>query len=159
MVPGCVVGSTARGKQDDVGGQARARVVRPGDARVDAAEVGAERVAADERLEVVVGVAGDERTDDGEPVGRAARWGKVPPKVTPGIVVATSPVALRTPSGRSIFGSNVSIWLGPPCRKRKITDFPVSTPGISGRARMQRRQVGKAQSARPECGGAPDPEE
>ena len=56
-------------EEHDVGGQARARVVRPGDPCVDRAEVGPERVAADDRLDVVVGVAGDERADDGELVG------------------------------------------------------------------------------------------
>jgi hypothetical protein len=53
---------------------------------------------------------------------RTASLGKLPPKVTPGSRVFISPVALRMPSGADIFGSKVSIWLGPPCRKRKMTE-------------------------------------
>ena len=56
----------------------------------------------------------------------AASFGNELPNVTPGSAVAISPVALRLPIGAVILGSNVSIWLGPPCRKRKTTDFPVS---------------------------------
>src|SRR5262245_50710831 len=48
--------------------------------------------------------------------------GKVAPKVTPGRAVLISPVALRVPTGADILGSNVSVWLGPPCRKRKMTE-------------------------------------
>src|SRR5262249_30176956 len=40
--------------------------------------------------------------------------------------VATSPVALRTSTGADILGSNVSIWLGPPCIKRRTTALSVS---------------------------------
>src|SRR5471030_558886 len=58
---------------------------------------------------------------------RAPRRGKVPPKVTPGMRVCTSPVALRVLAGAPIFGSNDSIWLGPPCRNRKITERSLST--------------------------------
>ena len=47
----------------------------------------------------------------------------------PGTLVGTSPVALRIPSGAVIFGSNVSNWLGPPWRNKKITDLPVRRPG------------------------------
>ena len=46
------------------------RMVAAGDARVDGAEVRAEGVAADDRLDVVIAVAGDERADDGELVGQ-----------------------------------------------------------------------------------------
>ena len=69
-VPGCVVGSTARGKRTTLVGRPGARVVRPGDARVERPRLAPKRVAADERLDVVVGVAGDERADDGELVGQ-----------------------------------------------------------------------------------------
>ena len=40
-----------------------------------------------------------------------------------GSFVGTSPVELRISAGALIFGSNVSVWLGPPCRKRKMTDL------------------------------------
>lgn len=55
-----------------------------------------------------------------------ASFGNVPPNVTPGMEVFSSPVAERISAGAVIFGSNVSIWLGPPWRKRKITDLSVS---------------------------------
>ena len=54
-----------------------------------------------------------------------ARRGKVVRKQSPGTVVWTWPVALRTLAGASGFGSHVSAWLGPPCIIRRITDFPV----------------------------------
>src|SRR5207302_3746981 len=44
-----------------------------------------------------------------------------------GSLVATSPVALRMPMGAVILGSNVSVWLGPPCRNRKMTDLSVTS--------------------------------
>jgi hypothetical protein len=57
---------------------------------------------------------------------RLASFVKVGPKVMPGMDVATSPVTLRIPSGAVILGSKVSIWLGPPCIIRKMTDLPVT---------------------------------
>ena len=50
-----------------------------------------------------------------------ASLGNVPPNVMPGSFVATSPVALDTPDGAVSLGSKVSVWLGPPCKKRKTT--------------------------------------
>ena len=55
----------------------------------------------------------------------AASFGNVEPKVIPGRDVAICPVTLRTPSGAVILGSNVSVWLGPPCIITKMTDLPV----------------------------------
>ena len=53
---------------------------------------------------------------------RHASWGNVPPIVRPGISLATSPVTLRKSDGAHILGSNVSIWLGPPVRKRSTIE-------------------------------------
>lgn len=50
---------------------------------------------------------------------RSAHWpscGKVPPKVTPGSDVDTSPVSELYGDGASMFGLNVSMWLAPPER-------------------------------------------
>ncbi len=69
---------------------------------------------------------------------RAASAGNVPPKVTPGIVVATSPVTLRTPSGASIRGSNVSIWLAPPARNSTTTALSLSASPIPASAAVAR---------------------
>src|SRR5438034_7311017 len=55
-----------------------------------------------------------------------ASLANVPPNVIPGVLVATSPVALRTSAGACILGSKVSIWLGPPCMNRKMTALSVS---------------------------------
>ncbi len=54
--------------------------------------------------------------------------------MTPGSAVGISPVALRMPSGADIFGSNVSTWLGPPCRNRKMTDLSVNGRVVEGAA-------------------------
>src|SRR5438034_8619687 len=56
----------------------------------------------------------------------AASLGNELPKVTPGILVGISPVALRISAGADIFGSNVSNWLGPPWRNRKTTALSVT---------------------------------
>ena len=129
-VPGRVRRVDRAGEEDDIGRKAGPRVVGSGDPGVDAAEVGPERVTADKRLEVVVGIARNERPHDVEPVGELRQVGGTSRRrLRPGRLVATSPVALRMPSGRSIFGSNVSNWLGPPCRNRKMTDLPVNSPG------------------------------
>ena len=67
----------------------------------------------------------------------ANRWaccailGKVAPKLTPGIEVFTAPVTLRRGSGASMFGSKVSIWLGPPHRNRKTTDLSRTNSTLS----------------------------
>src|SRR5436190_2018068 len=57
---------------------------------------------------------------------RSASFGNVVPKVTPGIAVLISPVALRISAGAVILGSNVSNWLGPPWQKRNTTDLSVT---------------------------------
>src|SRR5262249_43687176 len=64
-----------------------------------------------------------------------AIFGNEEPNVTPGIVVLISPVALRISAGAVIFGSKVSNWLGPPCRKRKTTALSVMGWLASARAR------------------------
>ena len=73
----------------------------------------------------------------------------MPPKVTPGRAVAVSPVALRMPAGAVIFGSNVSIWLGPPCRNRKMTDLSATSrrrlrgPRLAQQARQRQAAQGE----------------
>src|SRR5436190_9597370 len=42
------------------------------------------------------------------------------------MLVLISPVALRISAGAVIFGSNVSYWLGPPCRNRNTTALSVT---------------------------------
>ena len=122
-----------------------------GDPRVDAAEIGPERVAADERLEVVVGVAGHERADDRQPVGqgrqageRAAEGHAGDPRARP------RPWRSGSPRASAIFGSNVSNWLGPPWRNRKMTDLPVSSPGSLVGPGSQGREVRQGQARRPD---------
>ena len=54
---------------------------------------------------------------------RAASLGNVPPKVTPGSLVAVSPNMLRYSTGAVIFGSNVSTCVGPPLSQIQMTDL------------------------------------
>ena len=51
-------------------------MVEAGHLRVDGAEVGPEGVRADDWLDVVVGVAGNERPDHGQPIGQRSQLGK-----------------------------------------------------------------------------------
>ena len=67
----------------------------------------------------------NERTIANRSASRAS-FGNDEPNVTPGMLVAISPVADRMSAGADILGSKVSNWLGPPCRNRKMTDRPVS---------------------------------
>ena len=50
-----------------------------------------------------------------------ASCGNPPPMVTPGRLVATSPVMLRYSTGAVIFGSNVSTCVAPPERNSTTT--------------------------------------
>ncbi len=56
-------------EQGHIRRHAGAGAIGAGNARIDGAEVGAEGVAADDGLDVVIAVAGDERTHDSELVG------------------------------------------------------------------------------------------
>ena len=58
------------------------------------------------------------------------------------MAVVISPVALRISAGASIFGSNVSNWVGPPCRNRKMT-----LRSASGRRRGRGREPGGQRQA------------
>ena len=69
-------GSTLRRKEEHVGGKPVGGVVRAGHAGVDGAEIGAERFAADDRLDVMGGIAGNIGTDDGELVGQGRKLGE-----------------------------------------------------------------------------------
>ena len=68
-----------------------------------------------------------------------ASCGKVPPKVTPGTVVFTSPVTLRYGSGASMFGLNVSMWLAPPARKTMTTARSRTNAGSASAAAARAR--------------------
>ena len=121
------VGIDGPRKERRVERHAGRRIVRAGDAGEERAHVRAERGLADDRLDVVDArrPCGSERTIANLSARLASR-GNVPPNVTPGSVVSISPVTLRMPAGASILGSNVSVWLGPPCRNRKMTLLPVT---------------------------------
>ena len=54
----------------------RSRMVRRGDAGEIEPRLAAERVPTDERLDVVIGVAGNERTDDAQFVGQLGQSGE-----------------------------------------------------------------------------------
>ena len=69
-----------------------------------------------------------------------ASFGKVPPKVTPGSVVLTSPVMLRISGGAVIFGSKNSMCDGPPCRNSSTT-----ARSLTSRRRFRRRGAGGEQ--------------
>jgi hypothetical protein len=146
-------------EEDDVGQQPCARVIRPGDPREDRAGVGPERVAADERLEVVVGVAGDEGADDGELVGprrevregaaethAGDRRGDLPRRAADPL----RPVHLRV---ERLDLARAAV------QEEEDHRLPGQRPRHPLRMCLQGREVGEAQAARPECGGAPDPEE
>ena len=48
----------------------------------------------------------------------------------PGIFVLIGLNSPRMFAAASGFGSQISIWLGPPCRNTMITDFAVSKPRL-----------------------------
>ncbi len=110
-----------------------------------------ERVAADERLEVVICVPRHVRPDDGEPIGQAGEAGE---RLAEG--------QARDPGGELAGDASDPVghahlwvegfwnWLGPPWRKRKMTDFPVSTPGICSARARRVGQVRQGQSTRPQ---------
>src|SRR5579872_6729402 len=57
--------------------------------------------------------------------------GNVPPSVTPGRTVDTSPVTLRNSGGAVILGSNVSTCLGPPPSHSQTTDVSLTCSPLS----------------------------
>src|SRR5262245_26213184 len=77
----------------------------------------------------------------------AASFGNVLPNVTPGMAVLISPVAERISAGAVIFGSNVSYWLGPPCRKRNTTDLSVTGLPVSDSGTPARPAEGKSDAS------------
>ena len=133
MVPACVLGSTARGNKSTLVGMPLPGRLAPAMRGVDRAEVGAEGVAADDRLDVVIAVAGNERADDGELVGQRGQLRKRAAEGDAGQSRGDLAGGAADLDGAVILGSNVSIWLGPPCRKRKMTDLSVSN-GFSAAA-------------------------
>ena len=80
-----------------------------------------------------------------------ASLGNVPPKVTPGSDVATSPNMLRYSTGAVIFGSKVSTCVGPPCRNNSTTDLSLTKLLDSARARV----ASESASVRPPNPSAP----
>ena len=102
-------------------------MVQADDAGIEGAEVGAERLAVDDRLDVVVAVAGHVGADDGELVGQLgqARKGRAEGDAGQG-AWRSRRSRCGFPPARVILGSKVSNWLGPPCRKRKMTDLSAS---------------------------------
>src|SRR5262245_9088393 len=74
---------------------------------------------------------------------------KSPPISTPGRFVFTAPLTERNSAGADIFGSNVSMWVGPPPSHNQTTDvFFVGLPLCAARARARSRS-GKARPPRP----------
>ena len=65
-----------RGEEGDVRRHRRGRAIGPGDPRVEGAEIGPIGRRADDRLDVVVAVAGDERADDVDQVRPLGKLGK-----------------------------------------------------------------------------------
>ena len=100
----------------------------------------------------------NERTIVSRSASVASR-GNDAPKVTPGIRVAISPVALRIPSGAVIFGSNVSIWLGPAVQEQEDDRLAREQAGQALGLCPQRGQVGQRQPPGADRGRAADPEE
>ena len=115
-------------KKGRVGRHAVDRVGEARHARIDRAQVGAERLlAVNDRVDDVVADI-PARTYDRTTANRFARLascGNDEPNVMPGNDVATSPVTVRILSGTFILGSNVSSCDGPPNMYRQMTDLPV----------------------------------
>jgi len=65
----------------------------------------------------------------------------VPPNVTPGIFVCTSPVMLRISDGAVIFGSKNSMCDGPPLRNTRMQCFARRAASISAEASMRSRSA------------------
>ena len=130
-------------------------MVHAGDAGIERAEVGAEACRwRTTGLMSWLASPGTIGADDGQLVGqlRQPREGRA--EGDAGQAVAISPVALRMPSGADILGSNVSNWLGPPCRNRKMTDLSLSgllaSAAGAGRQEMGQREAAQSQGADPQ---------
>ena len=70
---------------------------------------------------LMVAVPGIHRADDREPVEHRRQLGQVLASETPGSLVGMTPNGPRFWSGRSGFGSKVSMWLGPPAIQSRMT--------------------------------------
>ena len=80
----------------------------------------------------------------------AACFGKCSQNETPGSFVGITPNGPRFWSGRSGFGSQVSIWLGPPAIQSRITDLlPLMDRPASDAWARSRSSAGRLSPARP----------
>ena len=112
--------------------------------------LGLEVAGLEDRVRLVVAVAGIDRADDRELVEHRRLLGQVLAEERPGSRVGMTPNGPRFSSGRSGFGSQVSIWLGPPVIQSRMTLLrPASgRPASAARARS-RSSAGRLNPAIP----------
>ncbi len=95
----------------------------------------------------VAGVAVSEGADDGQTLGHLGHLGQeCVPNCTPGNAVSMAPTTLRNSAGASIFGSKVSMCVGPPPSQIQTTEVSLTRLSRAGRAGPLAQQPGQSQA-------------